>query len=56
MRYLYSIKLKNIERIPMKKTFHKFEITTVQCGYNLENNHLALTDTEVRAAIALKIL
>lgn len=40
----------------MKKTFHKFEITTVQCGYNLENNHHALADTEVHAAIALEIL
>lgn len=34
----------------MKKTFHKFEITTVQCGYNLENNHHALADTEDCAA------
>lgn len=34
----------------MKKTFHKFEMTTVQCGYNLKNNHLILANTEDCAA------
>lgn len=37
----------------MKKTFHKFDMTTVQYSYNLENNYLTLTDTEACAAIAI---
>lgn len=37
----------------MKKTFPKFEMTTVQCGYNLKNNHRILAYTEAGAAIAL---